>query len=104
MANPSTAAGQPGGTTVVPPAPVILRVKDLAQRYLCDVRSITRYHSEGVIPPGRYLPKRHWPFWYLHEILENEQGQRRLKRRLDLGKPKPKQIFIPLQYPLPFKS
>ncbi len=83
-----------------PAAPVILRLKDLAQRYGCDVRTIFRYHVQGVIPAGRYLPKKCWPFWYLHEILANETGKKRLLRRRDKATPD-KQIHFPLQFELP---
>lgn len=61
------------------PALVVLWRKDLARRYGCDLRTVDRYHTEGVIPAGRYLPKRARPFWYETEILANEDRKPKLK-------------------------
>jgi len=72
--------GKVNGAAV--PAPRILWRKDLAQRYGCDPLTITRYHRDGIIPAGRFLPKKSRPFWYEHEIIANEQNNLRLTRRL----------------------
>jgi hypothetical protein len=64
----------------------VLRIKDLAARYGCSPRSITRMVIDGAIPPPHALRGRRWPFWYLGEVVAAElaqasQGRRRGPRR-----------------------
>lgn len=67
----------------------ILYRKDLAQRYKVELRTIDRDHAEGVLPPARYRGKKNRPFWFLHEIEQNEKFRPRLKRRLERAEAKP---------------
>lgn len=68
-------------TPTVKPNVVILRIADIALRYGVTYRAVTKWHAAGVIPKGRYLPKKSWPFWYEHEIQQNENRSRRLRQR-----------------------
>jgi hypothetical protein len=68
-------------TPTVKPNRVILRIADIALRYGVTYRTVTDWHATGVIPKGRHLPGKSWPFWYQDEIESNENGNRRLTKR-----------------------
>jgi hypothetical protein len=55
---------------------------DLMLRYGCTEDTLDKWHRNGTIPKGTYLPGARSPMWSPGEIADNEIRNQKLARRV----------------------
>jgi len=59
-----------------------LRKRGVAERYAVDIRTIDRMHSDGRIPPPKYLPGSRIPLWSEAELDASDRRATLAPRRV----------------------